>query len=75
MAIGVRLDPELELQLDQLARSMGKSRSACVREALALYVKQFGGQAEAKRQSRLIAAHSSSAHWSEQVPDWADWTA
>ena len=41
MAIGVRIEPELEQQLDQLARSMGKSRSACVREAIAQYVQRF----------------------------------
>ena len=35
MAMGVRLEPELEQQLDQLAKRMGKSRSACVRDAIA----------------------------------------
>ena len=38
MAMGVRLEPELEQQLDQLAKRMGKSRSACVRDAIAQYV-------------------------------------
>jgi len=41
MAIGVRVEPELEQQLDQLARRMGKSRSACVREEIAQYVQRF----------------------------------
>ena len=38
MAIGVRVELELEQQLDQLAHSMGKSRSACVWEAIGQYV-------------------------------------
>ena len=75
MAIGVRVEPELEEQLDRLARSQGKSRSACVREAIALYVRQFGDGDEARRQSALIAQQSRDAHWSEQLPDWNDWTA
>ena len=54
MAIGVRIEPELEQQLDQLERSMGKSRSACD---------------EALRQSALIAAAGDAANWSEQRPD------
>ena len=61
MAIGVRVEPELERRLEQLAISLGKSRSTCVREAL--------------RQSQLIRQQAGSSHWSEQVPDWSDWTA
>ena len=38
MAIGVRLEPELEEQLDHLAERMEKSRSACVSDAIAQYV-------------------------------------
>lgn len=33
-AITIRLDPELERRLDQLAESSGKTRSEIVREAL-----------------------------------------
>ena len=75
MAIGVRVEPELEQQLDALARSMGKSRSACVREAIAQYVQRFSSTDEALRQSALIAAAGDPGDWSEQLPDWADWTA
>lgn len=74
MAIGVRVEPELEQQLDALAQSMGKSRSACVREAIAQYVQRFSSD-EALHQSALIAAAGDPGHWSEQLPDWADWTA
>ena len=76
MAIGVRVEPELEQQLDRLAERMGKSRSACVREAIAQYVQRFGqNNDEALRQSTLIAEHAHHTDWSEQVPDWSDWTA
>ena len=51
----VRIDPELEQQLDQLSQRLGRSRSACVREAIAQDVQRFGHNDEAKRQSALIA--------------------
>ena len=75
MAIGVRVEPELEEQLDQLAQRLGRSRSACVREAIAQYVQRFGGDEEAQRQSAVIATHSEEMDWNEQCPDWSDWTA
>ena len=75
MAIGVRMAPELEQQLERLARSMGKSRSACVRDATAQYVRRFSNNDDAQRQSALIAEHSGKPNWSEQLPDWTDWTA
>lgn len=75
MVIGVRVEVELERQLDQLARRQGKTRSACIREAIRLYLKRFGDVEAALEQSALIAAGELQPHWSEQVPDWADWTA
>ena len=75
MAIGIRLEPELEQQLERLAQSLGKTRSACVREAIANYLARFDGDEEAKRQSSLIAASSSNKQWREPLPDWDDWTA
>ena len=75
MAIGIRLEPELEQQLDRVAHNLGKTRSACVREAIAHYLMRFDGDEEAKRQSSLIAASSSTQQWSEPLPDWDDWTA
>ena len=54
---------------------MGKSRSACVREAIAQYVQRFGQNDEALRQSTLIAEHAHQTDWCDQVPDWSDWTA
>ena len=74
VSIGVRVEPELERRLDQLAISLGKSRSACVREAIALYVERFSGGEEARRQSQFIRQHACSTHWREQIPDWTDWT-
>ena len=75
MAMGVRLEPELEQQLDQVAERLGKSRSACVRDAIAQYVQQFGQNDEALRQSTLIAEHAHQKDCCDQVPDWSDWTA
>lgn len=49
MAIGVRVEPELEQQLDQLELSIGKSRSACVREAIAQYVQRFSNNDRVQR--------------------------
>jgi len=54
---------------------MGKSRSACVREAIVQYVQRFSTTDEALRQSALIAAAGDSSNWSEELPNWADWTA
>ena len=75
MAIGVRVEPELEQQLDQLAQRLGQSRSACVRDAIAQYVQRFGQTDEALRQSMLIAEHAHQTDRCDQVPDWSDWTA
>ena len=75
MAIGIRLEPELEQRLDRLAHNLGKTRSACVRDAIAHYLSRFDGDEEAKRQSNLILANSSTQKWSEPLPDWDDWTA
>lgn len=75
MAIGIRLQPELEQRLDRLAHNLGKTRSACVRDAIAHYLSRFDGDEEAKRQSNLISAYSSTQQWSEPIPDWDDWTA
>jgi len=30
---------------------------------------------ELEQQSALIAKHSSKTNWTEQLPDWPDWTA
>ena len=75
MAIEIRLELEIEQQLDRLAQSLGKTRSACVREAIAHYLARFDGDEEAKRQSSLISASSNTQQWTEPLPDWDDWTA
>jgi len=74
MVLGVRVEPELERQLDQLARQLGKTRSACIREAISHYLARHGDAAEARRQSEHLTQVEPS-HWSEQLPDWNDWTA
>ena len=75
MAIEIRLELEIEQQLDRLAQSLGKTGSACVREAIANSLSRFDEDEEAKRQSSLIAASSSTQPWTEPLPDWDDWTA
>jgi predicted transcriptional regulator len=74
MVLGVKLEPELERRLDQLARQLGKSRSACIRAAISHDLARHGDAAEARRQSEHLA-RVEPAHWSEQLPDWNDWTA
>lgn len=75
MALGVRLEPELEDRLERLAQRMGCSRSDCVRAALRSYLLQFDDFAVAKEQSLRVHGAEAEAHWSEELPDWADWTA
>ena len=75
MAIGIRLEPELEQPLERLAQSLVTTRRACVREAIANSLSRYDGDEEAKRQSSLIAASSSTQQWSDPLPDWNDWTA
>ena len=74
MALGVRVEPELERRLDQLAQLLGKTRSACIREAITQYLSRHGDAAEARRQSEHLA-QVEPAHWSEQLPDWDRMTA
>ena len=74
MVIGVRMEPELERRLDLLAHQLGKSRSACIREAISQYLLRHGDDGEARRQSQLLA-ELEAPNWSEQVPGWSDWTA
>jgi len=72
MVIGVRL--ELKRQLDRLARQQGKTRSACIREAIRQYLLRHGDSDEARRQSEHLA-QLEPPNWSEQLPHWSDWTA
>ena len=74
MVLGVRVEPELERQLDQLALQLGKTRSAYIREAISLYLSRYGDAAEPRRQSEHLAL-AEPTHWSEQLPDWNDWIA
>ena len=64
MVLGVRVEPELERQLDQLALQLGKTRSACIREAISLYLSRHGDAAEARRQSEHLV-QVEPTHWSD----------
>ena len=74
MVIGVRMELEQERQLDLLARQQGKTRSACIREAIRQYLLRHGDSDEARRQSEHLA-QLEPPNWSEQLPHWSDWTA
>ena len=74
MVIGVRMEPELERQLDRLAQQQGKTRSACIRDAIHQYLLRHGAGEEARRQSEQLS-QLEQPNWSEQVPNWSDWTA
>ncbi len=78
MVFGIRLTPEQEEQLNRVASTQGRSRSACVRQALDDDLVLHGGNAQlAAQQSRAVtrAAQPADETWSEPLPDWADWTA
>ena len=78
MVFGIRLTPEQEEQLNQVASTQGCSRSACVRQALDDDLVLHGGNTQlAAQQSRAVTRAAQPEHeaWSEQLPDWADWTA
>ncbi len=74
MAIGVRMAAAMEERLNAVAKRLGKSRSACIREAIDHDLLRHGDGDEARRQSEHIA-QLEQTHWSEQVPNWSDWTA
>ncbi|MFM7268195.1 MAG: ribbon-helix-helix protein, CopG family [Cyanobium sp.] len=74
MLFGVQMEPELERQLDRLARQQGKTRSACIRDAIQQSLLRHGDSEEARRQSEHLA-QLEQPNWSEQVPGWSDWTA
>ena len=54
---------------------MVKSIIAFVLEAIAHFAKRLLSNDEAQRQSALIASTGAASDWSEQQPDWSDWTA
>jgi protein involved in temperature-dependent protein secretion len=66
MVIGVRMD--------LLARQQGKPRSACIREAIRQLLLRHGDSDEARHQYEHLA-QLEPPNWSEQLPDWSDWTA
>ena len=58
----------------RLAQQQGKTRSACIREAIQQYLLRHGDSEEARRQSEHLG-QLEQPNWSEQVPGWSDWTA
>lgn len=72
--VGVRLDAELEASLQVVARQVGCSLSACVRQALRTYLRQFRDGEEPRRQSRLVARGEAGDLQAAELPCWSDWT-
>jgi RHH-type rel operon transcriptional repressor/antitoxin RelB len=68
MMLGVRLDPDTERGLQQIARRSRRSKSDIAREAIERYVRQHDAAlvAEARRQSLRAAARG----WSEEDEAW-----
>jgi predicted transcriptional regulator len=78
MALGIRLTADQEERLNQVASAQGRTRSACVRQALDEYLARHGGNAAlAVQQSRAVAqaAQQAELDWCELIPEWSDWTA
>ena len=75
MAFVAWLEPELEQQLNQLAQPLGQSHRSGLNEAIDQDVQRCGHNDEARRQSAVIAMHVQNKDWSEECPDWSDWTA
>ena len=75
MALGVRLEPDMDQQLSALAQRLQRSRSSCVGDAIQHYLQQIPDPDGVREQSQRIAAHESEPHWSEAVPDWSHWSA
>ena len=74
MVIGVRMEPELERQLDRLAQQQGRTGSTCIRAAIQQVLRRHGDSEEVRRQSEHLA-QLAQLNGSEQVPGWSDWTA
>lgn len=54
--LGVRIDDDLERQLEQLAHRTQRTKSDLAREAIRLFVQKHDLAAEARRQSLAVAA-------------------
>ena len=65
---------ELERQLALLARQQGKTRSACIREAIQQDLLRHGDSEQACRQPEHLA-QLEQPNGSEPPPDWRGWTA
>ena len=66
--LGVRLPPELETMLGNVARQQGRNKSDVARTAIQRYVEQHDEafRAEARRQSLAAAARG----WTEEDEAW-----
>jgi predicted transcriptional regulator len=70
----MELERQLEPQLAPLARQQGKTRSACIREAIQQDLLRHGDSEQACRQPEHLA-QLEQPNGSEPPPDWRGWTA
>ncbi|MFN9548209.1 MAG: hypothetical protein ACK6AD_14285 [Cyanobacteriota bacterium] len=75
MVIGVRMEPELERQLNLLARQQDKIRRDCIRKVIHQDLLRRHGHSQADRRGSEHLAQLERPNWSEQRPDGSDWKA
>ena len=72
--LGVRLDPEMERELDELSRRTKRSKSDLTREAVRNLVRANELTSEEQRQLSAIRAADAGFDWDfwESVSAWSD---
>ena len=72
--LGIRLEPDLELRLEQLAKQTGRTKSYFAREAIKQYLDSHINTDEAHRQSLAASKADRNEDW-ELGADESGWTA
>jgi predicted DNA-binding protein len=72
--LGIRLEPELETRLEQLAKQTGRTKSYYAREAIKEYLDAHVSTDEARRQSLAASKADRAEDW-ELGADESGWTA
>ena len=72
--LGIRLEPDLEVRLEQLAKQTGQTKSYYAREAIKQYLDSHINSEEAHRQSITASKADRNEDW-ELGADESGWTA
>lgn len=72
--LGIRLEPDLEERLEQIAKQTGQTKSYCAREAIKQYLDSHFTPDEARRQSIAASKADRNEDW-ELGADESGWTA